>query len=317
MLRLTLRQLQVFEAVARCGSFSRASEGLHLTQPAVSMQVKQLEDSAGFPLFEQIGKRIFLTEPGREVLHASLAVNQQLADLETRLSDLRGLRQGSLTVGVVSTASYFATRLMSRFRQAQPGIRITLNVVNRETLLALLANNEIDLALMGQPPADLDLEALPLIANPLVVIAAPNHPLAGQKRIALARIAQEPFMLREPGSGTRSATESFFESCGLRLKAAMEMNANEAIKQAVEVGLGLGVVSLHTVESECRAGKLCVLDVDGFPIERQWYRVHRRGKRFSASAQAFTDFLTAEIARLEAPAGPPGKAATRKRQKRS
>lgn len=299
MLHLTLRQLQIFEAVARAGSFSKASHDLHLTQPAVSMQVKQLEESTGFPLFEQIGKRIFLTEAGREVLRASLAITQQLSDLETRLTDLKGLRQGELTLGVVSTASYFATRLMARFRLAQPDIRITLNVVNRETLLTQLANNAIDLALMGQPPADRDLEALPLMANPLVVIAAPFHTLAGHTQIALDRLAQEPFMLREVGSGTRNATESFFENQGLKLKSAMEMNANEAIKQAVEVGLGLGVVSLHTVETEVQSGKLCILDVEGFPIARQWFRVHRRGKHFSASAQAFTDFLTAEITRQE------------------
>jgi DNA-binding transcriptional LysR family regulator len=291
MLHITLRQLQVFESAARHLSFSRAAKELHLSQPGVSMQIKQLEDSVGSRLFEQMGKKLFLTEVGREVLRASQAIAQQLVDLEDTLNDLRGLKQGTLTVGVVSTVSYFAIRLISQFRLDHPEVRITLNVVNRETLLDQLANNEVDLALMGQPPLGQDLESTPFMDNPLVVIAPFSHPLAKKKNIPLSRIAEEDFVARETGSGTRSATEAFFQSHGLVLKAAMEMNKNEAIKQAVEAGLGLGVVSRHTVTLELAARRLASLDVEGFPIRRQWHLVHRQNKHFSQAAGAFAQFV--------------------------
>ncbi|MEF3193564.1 MAG: LysR family transcriptional regulator [Halothiobacillaceae bacterium] len=297
MLHITLRQLQVFDAVARHLSFSRASSELHLSQPAVSMQVKQLEEALGLPLFEQIGKKIFLTDAGREVQRVCQIIDQQLLDLENTLADLKGVRGGRLTVGVVSTAHYFATRLMAQFRQQRPDVRLTLNVVNRETLLNQLAANETDLAIMGQPPAGRDLEAQAFMRNPLVVIAPPHHPLAGERGIPFRRLAEEPMLAREVGSGTRSAMEGLFHEHGLELRPAMEMNKNEAIKQAVEVGLGLGVVSLHTVERELAAGRLITLDVEGFPILRHWYLVHRQGKRLSPAAQAFRDYVLKEGAR--------------------
>jgi len=298
MLRLTLRQLDILEAVARCGSFSRASAELHLTQPAVSMQIKQLESILGMPIFEQIGKRIHLTTAGQETLQASRAIHRELSNLEHSLANLQGLKGGTLTVSVASTASYFTARLMALFRDMHPDVRVSLNVVNRETLLKHLAENSIDLALMGQPPEGHDLSALPFMDNPLVVIAAPNHPLAGQRQIPLTRLVEEPFVGREPGSGTRNAVEKFFAEHGLTLTAAMEMNKNEAIKQAVEAGLGLGVVSLHTVQAELTAKTLCVLDVKGFPLRRQWYLVQRQGKRSSSIAQAFVKFVLREAGRI-------------------
>jgi DNA-binding transcriptional LysR family regulator len=297
MLHITLRQLQVFESAARHLSFSRAAKELHLSQPGVSMQIKQLEEALGRPLFEQLGKKLFLTEVGRETQRVSQAIAQQLVDLEDTLNDLRGLKQGALTVGVVSTVSNFAIRLISQFRAEHPEVRITLNVVNRESLLDQLANNEVDLALMGQPPAGHDLESTPFMENPLVVIAPFNHPLARTKRIPLERIAEEDFVAREPGSGTRSATEAFFQSHGLALRAAMEMNKNEAIKQAVEAGLGLGVVSRHTVTLELAARRLTALDVEGFPIRRQWHLVHRQNKHFSLAASAFARFVLTQADR--------------------
>ncbi|MEW6446462.1 MAG: LysR family transcriptional regulator [Pseudomonadota bacterium] len=300
MLHLTLRQLQIFDAVARHLSFSRASGEMHLSQPAVSMQVKQLEEAVGIPLFEQIGKKIFLTDAGREVQRASQAIQQQLVDLENTLIDIRGVKGGSLTVGVVSTASYFAARLMAQFRQQRPDVKLTLNVVNRETLLNQLANNETDLAIMGQPPTGRDLEARAFMANPLVLIAPPGHVLAMEKRMSFTRLANEPMLAREVGSGTRNAMEGVFHEHDLSLRPAMEMNKNEAIKQAVEVGLGLGVVSLHTVEHELRTGRLITLDVDGFPILRHWNLVHRQGKRLSPAAQAFRDYVLEEGARMGA-----------------
>lgn len=297
MLHLTLRQLQVFESAARHLSFSRAAKELHLSQPGVSMQIKQLEETLGRPLFEQLGKKLFLTEEGRETLHVSQAIAQQLVALEDSLNDLRGLKQGALTVGVVSTVSYFAIRLISLFRQQHPEVRITLNVVNRETLLDQLADNAIDLALMGQPPAGHDLESTPFMENPLVVIAPPQHPLAQAKAIPLKQIAEFDFVAREPGSGTRGATEAFFQSHGLVLRAAMEMNKNEAIKHAVEAGLGLGVVSHHTVTLELAARRLVALDVEGFPIRRQWHLVRRHNKHFSLAASAFAKFVLTQAPR--------------------
>ena len=299
MNRITLRQLDILEAVARCGSFSRASTEMHLTQPAVSMQIKQLEDSLGMPLFEHIGKRIYLTEAGREALAASRAINHELANLEHALADLQGMKGGSLTVSVASSASYLAARLIAAFRQKLPDVHVSLNAVNRETLLQHLAENSVDLVLMGRPPEGHDLEAQPFLDNPLVVIASPDHPLAGIKNITLQRLSEEPFLGREPGSGTRIAVEKFFEANGLTLTVAMEMNKNEAIKQAVEAGLGVGVVSLH---GELAKRNLCMLDVQGFPLWRQWYLVQRHGKRLSPSAQAFAQFVLSEaekVARIE------------------
>jgi len=298
MLKLTLRQLNILEAIARCGSFSAASTELHLTQPAVSMQIKQLENILGTPVFEQVGKRIYLTEAGKETLNVSRAFQQGLVNLEHTLANLQGLKGGTLTVSTASTASYFTARLVALFRDMHPDIRVSLNVVNREILLKHLAENDIDLALMGQPPDDHDLSAQPIMDNPLVVIAAPGHPLAGQQQISLKRMAEEPYVGRELGSGTRVAVEKHFAEHGLTLKAAMEMNKNEAIKQAVEAGLGLGVVSLHTVQTELKAKILCVLDVQGFPLNRQWYLVHRQGKRLSPAAQAFANFALSEAKRI-------------------
>jgi DNA-binding transcriptional LysR family regulator len=298
MLRLTLRQLDILDAVARCGSFSAASAELHLTQPAVSMQIKQLENSLGMPLFEQVGKRIHLTEAGRETLQAGQAVHTELVNLEQTLANLQGLKGGTLTVSTASTASYFTARLVALFRDMHPDVRVSLNVVNRETLLKHLAENSIDLALMGQPPDGYDLSAQPFMDNPLVIIAAPNHPLAGQHQIPLRRIAEEPYVGRELGSGTRVAVEKLFAENGLTLKAAMEMNKNEAIKQAVEAGLGLGVVSLHTIQAELAAHTLCVLDAQGFPLNRQWYLVQRQGKRLSPAADAFAQFVLSQARRV-------------------
>ncbi|MGA7799997.1 MAG: LysR family transcriptional regulator [Gammaproteobacteria bacterium] len=298
MLKLTLRQLEILEAVARCGSFSRASAEVHLTQPAVSMQIKQLEAVLGLPLFEHMGKEIQLTEAGRETLRSGQAVARELANLEQTLADLQGLKGGTLTVSAASTASVFAARLMALFRARHPDVQLSLNVVNRETLLRHLSENTSDLVLMGTPPEGLHLDARPFMDNPLVIIAATSHPLAGTSNIPLTRLVAEPLVGREHGSGTRSALEKFLAEQGLPFKPAMEMNKNEAIKQAVEAGLGVGLVSLHTVEAELASGQLCVLDVEGFPLKRQWYLVQREGKRLSPAAQAFVELVLKEAARL-------------------
>ncbi len=290
-MHVTLRQMKVFEAVARHLSYTRASEELFLTQPAVSMQIKQLEENVGLPLFEQLGKQLHLTEAGREILACSRAISRQLKEAEEIIEDLKGIRRGKLRIAVASTAGYFATRLLAAFAREYEGVTIHLDITNRENLLRQLAENEADLAVMGQPPEALDLDAEAFMDNPLVVIAAPDHPLAGKKRIALKRLESEVFVVRERGSGTRSAMERFFAHKEVKLHTGMEMTSNEAIKQAVQAGLGLGLVSVHTLELELQAGRLVVLSVAGFPIERRWFLVHRKGKRLSPVSRVFRDFV--------------------------
>lgn len=291
MRRLTLRQFKVFEAVARHLSFSRAAEELHLSQPAVSMQVKSLENIVGLPLTEQLGKKIFLTEAGQEVLHASQNIAAQLNDLQTNLAQLRGMDSGQLNIAVTSTANAVATDILARFRGRHPKVSIHLDVSNRAEVLGLLAANRIDLAIMGQVPEGLDLEAIRFMDNPLVVIAPPGHPLAGKKRVSVEDLAAESFLVREAGSGTRGAMERFFAARGLEIRSSMEMSSNEAIKQAVQAGLGLGILSLQTLEMELALKRLTVLEVEGFPILRHWHIVHRTDKRLSPVAQAFKEFV--------------------------
>jgi DNA-binding transcriptional LysR family regulator len=291
MRRLTLRQFKVFEAVARHLSFSRAADELHLSQPAVSMQVKGLENIVGQPLTEQLGKKIFLTEAGREVLHASQRITAQLNDLQTNLAQLRGLDSGQLNLAVTSTANWVATDILARFRGTHPKLAIHLDVSNRESVLEQLATNRIDLAIMGQVPDDLGLEATRVMDNPLVVIAPPGHPLAHKKRISADALADEAFLVREAGSGTRGAMERFFTAKGLEIRTSMEMSSNEAIKQAVQAGLGLGILSQQTLEMELALQRLVVLPVEDFPIMRHWYLVHRADKRLSPVAHAFKQFV--------------------------
>ncbi len=298
MIKITLRQLEILQAVARCGSFSAASTEVHLTQPAVSMQIKQLETFLGMPLFEHAGKKIALTEAGRETLRSAEAIMRELTNLEQSLANLKGLKGGVLTISAVSTASVFAARLLAMYRDLHPDVQLRLNVVNRETLLQHLSENTSDLALMGTPPEGLPLSAQPFMDNPLVIIAATSHPLAGKSGVPLARLVKEPLVVREQGSGTRSALENLIIEHHLPFKPAMEMNKNEAIKQAVEAGLGVGLVSLHTVQAELVSGQLCVLDIEGFPLKRQWYLVQREGKRLSPAARAFSELVLEQAAQI-------------------
>ncbi|MFH1817661.1 MAG: LysR family transcriptional regulator [Pseudomonadota bacterium] len=291
MRRLTLRQFRVFEAVARHLSFSRAAEELHLSQPAVSMQVKGMEVILGLPLTEQLGKKIFLTEAGREVLYASRAITARLDDLQANLAQLRGMDSGQLNIAVTTTVSAVATDILARFRGKHPKVAIHLDVSNRESVLGQLAANRIDLAIMGQVPDGLDLEATRFLDNPLVVIAPPDHLLARRKKVSIRDLASEPFLVRESGSGTRGAMERFFDDKGLELRTSMEMSSNEAIKQAVQAGLGLGILSLQTLEQELALKRLAVLKVEDFPIMRHWYIVHRTDKRLSPVTQAFKAFV--------------------------
>ena len=290
-MHLTLRQIEVFNAVARHRNYTRAAEELHLSQPAVSMQIRQLEDSIGLPLFEQVGKKIHLTEGGRQMFSYGRSIANLLDQAEEVFEALKGVERGTLTISVASTASHFATRLLAEFSKQRAGITISLDVTNRESLRRQLENNEPDLVIMGQPPRSVDVEATPFTENPLVMIAPVGHPLATQKNISLAHFANENFVVRELGSGTRGATQHFFDDHDVPFNKVIEMTSNEAIRQAVEAGLGLGVVSIHTLELELETGRLAILDVQDFPIMRHWYLIQRKGKRLSPAAQAFRAFV--------------------------
>ncbi len=306
-MHISLRQLRVFEAVANNHSYTRAAEELHLSQPAVSMQVRQLEDAIGLLLFERLGKQIVATAAGRELYYYSRAINRSLSEMEEVMESLKGLNRGSLQIAVASTVNYFAPRLLAVFHQRYPGIGLRLDVTNRETLVQMLDSNSVDLVLMGVPPKNVDVESEAFMDNPLVVIAPPDHPLANAHQIPIERLAEEIFVMREAGSGTRQAMERFFSERGLSIRHGMQMTRNEAVKQAVRSGLGLSVVSLHTIELELETRRLVTLDVEGFPDRRQWYLVYRRGKRLSPAASAFRDFVLSEAAGITAPPGSSGK----------
>ncbi len=290
-MNVTFRQLKVFAAVAKHNGFTRAAEELHLSQPAVSMQVKQLEEHVGLPLFEQVGKTIFLTEAGHEMYHYACEIARQLKEAEEVIGALKGVQRGRLDISVASTANHFGTKLLAAFSHKHPSITIKLDVTNRETLLSQLANNEKDLVIMGKPPNRTGLEAKPFMENPLVVVAYADHPWANEKNIAPERLCERTFVVRERGSGTRQLMERFFESLDIPFEPGMEMTSNEAIKQAVEAGLGLAVVSIHTLALELETKRLTVLDVQGFPIMRYWYLVHPPSKRLSPVAKAFYEFV--------------------------
>ncbi|BBP02616.1 LysR family transcriptional regulator [Sulfuriferula plumbiphila] len=287
----TLRQLEVFEAIARLGSFTRAAEELFLTQPTVSMQIKKLSDAVGLPLFEQVGKKIYLTDAGHELHRTCRGIFEHLAHFEMVTADMKGLKTGKLRLAVVTTAKYFAPRLLGMFCQQYPGVEVSLKVSNRERVLERLAANQDDLYILGQPPEEADAVAEAFLENTLVVIAPAHHALAKKKKIPLARIAEEPFLLREPGSGTRMATERVFATQGLKLKVRMELGSNEAIKQAVIGGLGISVLSSHTLALDAPARQFVVLDVQGFPIRRHWYFAYPAGKQLSIVASTFVDYL--------------------------
>jgi DNA-binding transcriptional LysR family regulator len=294
-MNITLRQLKVFEQVAMRLSFTRAAEDLYLTQPAVSMLVKQLEEAVGLPLFERLGKRVYLTRAGEELHQLSRSISRRLDEAEQLVEELKGTNGGRLAVAVASTVHYFAIRLLAAFCKRYPKIKVNFKVTNRKGLLQLLENNEVDVVLMGQPPDDMDLVSEAFMENPLIVIAPAGHPLLGRRRIPLDELREENFLMREQGSGTRIAVERFLAAHGQEfLQCGMEMNSNGAIKQGVEVGLGLGIVSLHTVDRELADGRVQVLDVEHFPISRQWYIVHRAGKLLTGVAQAFETFVREE-----------------------
>ncbi|MBP0012986.1 MAG: LysR family transcriptional regulator [Roseofilum sp. SBFL] len=294
MRQATLHQLKVFEAAARHGSFTRAAEELYLTQPTISMQVKQLTKAVGMPLFEQIGKRLYLTEAGQELFAACCDVFDRISQLEMTISDLKGLKQGQLKLSVITTAKYFVPRLLGPFCQRYPGVDFALQVFNHEGLLARMSENLDDLYILSQVPENLDVAAHQFLENPLVVLAQREHPLVGQQKIPIERLSGEQFIMREEGSGTRRAVEKLFNEENISVKVKLELGSNEAIKQAIVGGLGLSVLSLHTLALEGATGKLAILDVEHFPIERNWFVVYPNGKQLSVVATAFLEYLLDE-----------------------
>jgi len=298
--RITPQQLRAFEAVARLRSITQAARELHVTQPTVSVQMRELVEAIGEPLFEQVGRNIRPTQAG-EALQRSCA---ELADcwlrFEARLGEIRGLLTGRLRIAAVTTAEYFVPDLLGPFAAAHPGVEMELAIENRDRIVQRLQRGEDDLAVMMLPPDDLPLQAAPFLDNPLVVIAAAAHPLAGQS-LELADLAQQRWLMREAGSGTRMVTEQRFAKAGFAPRVAMSLGSNEAIKHAVAAGLGIAVISQLAVASalshgldDARLG-LTVLDVSGFPIQRRWSVVWRNDQLLCAAARRFVDYLQAGL----------------------
>lgn len=304
--QITLHQLKIFTALARHLNMTRAAETLHMTPAALSIQVKQLAEAMGTPLHEQIGKRLFLTDAGQRVDAASRDVFERLERLAADLAEEKGLERGSLRVSIITTAKYFVPRMLGDFCRAHPGIEVALEVVNRDEIITRLARNLDHLYIMGQAPGNLAVLAVPFMENPLVLVAPADHPLAAQRDIEPARLAEEPFIAREPGSGTRLAAERFFSGHGFQPRVRMTLGSNEAVKQAVAGGLGLAVLSRHTLTLDESSGAFAVLDVRGFPLHRQWYAVYPDGKKLTPVARAFLEHMQGAGAERAAPRNRPG-----------
>jgi len=297
----TMRQLRVFDSVAKHSGFSKAATELHLSQPTVSMQVKHLSEAIGLPLFEQIGKQIFLTDAGRMLQTTSAEMFDAWARLEMQVADLKGLKQGRLKISAVTTAKYVVPRLLGPFCQMHPGVEVAFEIGNRSAITERLARNEDDLIVMGVPPRGMDIVSIPFAENPLVIVAPRGHPLARSKNIPLSHLVDLPFLMREQGSGTRLAADRFLRDRGVRLNIKMEIGSNEAIKQAVAGGLGLSILSLHALGPDAAPRSLIALNVEGLPIRRHWYIVHPAGKQLSVVAQAFFTYLKAEGSHIKLP----------------
>ncbi len=287
----TLKQIQTFLEVARQRSVSKAAERLFVTQPAVSMQIRQLEDAFGLALIEPVGRNIRLTEAGEAFLFHTQAAMGQLKDLEAQMADFVGMKQGRIDLAVVSTAKYFIPMLLVRFGKLHSGINIQLKIDNRENILGMLGRNEADLVVMGRAPADMDCEATPFATNPLTIVAAPDHPLVRRKKLPFSALADFHFVVREEGSGTRAAMERLFKEQHTELKVTMEMPSNETIKQAVMAGMGLSFLSMRTVRHELASGHIATVDIEGLPQMGHWYITHLKQKKLSPAARAFKDFL--------------------------
>ncbi|HSD59889.1 MAG TPA: LysR substrate-binding domain-containing protein [Burkholderiales bacterium] len=290
----TFPQLAVFDAIARLGSFTRAAEELYMAQPTVSIQIKKLTETVGLPLFEQVGKKIHLTEAGTELNAAVQDVFRRLEAVEDRFADLRGLRAGRLRLAVAGAAKYFAPRLLGVFCGRHPGIEVSLHVTNEDGLLARLQANLDDVYILGDRPEGSDLVVKPLLPNEIVVIARRDHALAGRRKIPFARFAEEQLLMREPGSASRRMLVALFERHKLRPRVRMELASNEAVKQAVLGGLGVAALSRYALGLDVRDSEITILDVKGFPLRAQWCVAYPAGRQLSVAARAFEEFMHRE-----------------------
>jgi DNA-binding transcriptional LysR family regulator len=290
---LTIRQLRALTAVQKHRSVTAASKQLHLTQPAVTLQLRNLQALAGLPLIQRTGDGMLLTDAGREVLSLAGRIEAAIADCATSLEMMAGKTAGRISIGAVSTAKYFVPFMISGFSRLHPNVDVTLSIGNRQEIGTALRGYDLDFAIMGRPPADIDMDVHLIGDHPHVIIAPTAHRLARKSRIAPSELAGETFLTREPGSGTRGLMEQLFESAGIRPKIGLAMSSNETIKQAVIAGLGIAFISAHTVATELDERRLVTLDVDGLPIVRQWFALARKDKVLLPPAQAMLDFLSA------------------------
>lgn len=297
-MHFTLQQLKLFEAVSRRNSYTRAAEELFLTQPAVSIQIKRLEEQVGLPLFENVGKKIFLTAAGKAMYAASVDILNRVETLKVTIEELQGDVKGPLQLSVVTTAKYFLPNLLGAFLQQHPEVEPKLKFTNRARVLERLMSNDDDFVIMGQVPDDDHLEAYPFLNNIIGIIAPADHPLANKKNIPIEELLNQRILNREIGSGTRYVVDKLLEEHGLKIEPYMELGSSEALKQAVMAGLGIAALSVHSVQLELEVNKLTVLDVEGFPLKRRWYAVHLKGRKLSLVARTFLDFILKESHRI-------------------
>ena len=301
MIQATLHQLKVFETVARKGSFTRAAEELLITQPTVSSQVKQLTKAIDLPLFEQIGKSLYLTDAGKELLVTCQDIFEKLDNFEMKVADLKGTKQGQLKLAVITTAKYFVPRLLGSFCQHYPGIDVALKVTNHQEIQQRMSNNQDDLYIVSNPNEDIDLKSKPFLNNPLVVVARKDHPLAQKSSLDIQELNDRPFIMREQGSGTREAILELFAEHDISVKVKLELGSNEAIKQAISGGLGISILSEHCLISERVSGELTILNFKHFPIKRRWFVSHLAGKKLSVIAETFLQYLLEESPKMPFP----------------
>ncbi len=293
-MHFTFQQLKLFEAVSRLGSYTRAAEELFLTQPAVSIQIKRLEEQTGLPLFEKVGKKIFPTAAGKAMYSASQDILNRVDLLKNTIEELTGTVKGPIQLSVVTTAKYFLPKLLGLFLQQYPDVEPKLKFTNRARVIDRLMSNDDDFVIMGQIPEDDNLETYPFLNNILGIVAPADHPLANKKNITIRELAKQQFLIRESGSGTRFVFDQLMKEHGVSIEPYMELGSSEALKQAIMAGLGIAVLSLHSVQLERSVNKLTVLDVQGFPLKRRWYAVHLKGRKLSLVARTFLDYILTE-----------------------
>lgn len=288
---VTLRQLQIFEMVVRLGGYTRAAQALHLTQPTISMQVKKLSETIGYPLLERVGNHLHTTTVGDEVYASAQSILGSMVSLGESAAALEGVVKGPLRIAVITTAKYFMPHLLGAFIRQHPEVEPILKVTNRSRVLERLKSNTDDLLIMGQVPVEFAVEAHPFVDNELVVVASTRHPLTQTTSISLQQLSKERFLVREAGSGTRLAVDRLFAEQDLKIQPYMDLGSSEAIKQAVMAGLGISVLSRHNLRLELASNHIAILDVKGFPLKRRWYAVHLKGKKLSLVARTFLEFI--------------------------